>query len=403
MRSVLFFAAGRHQVPYIRRIQEEFGIRVVAVDANPDAPGLAIADRGYVASTHDELVTIARSEKVDGVVTVASDRAVPIVAAIAEDLGLPSIGRATARLMTDKVAMREQFALANVPQPAFGSASSIEGLRKIADQIGYPAVLKPADSSGQRGIALVASSDELTANAETAFASSASGQVIIEAFHDLPEVNVLAVVRHGEISFVSLSDRVRPTGVGFGVATMHQFPSQQSEERLQAVRECAAAAIRATGLKNGIAYPQILAGGEGNTYVVEIAARIPGGRMGDVPLYGAGVDLVDVLLRTAMGDDVPDEVATPQFEHPLVISFFTSTPGHLPVGRVVEVGGIDQVLASPNVIDASCWLEPGMEIRPVQVDGDRKGFVIATGLSMAAAIENADVAMQRLHVTIETT
>ncbi len=400
MPTVLFIGAGRHQVPYIRRVRDEFGYRVVAVDARADAPGLAIADAGYAASEHDELVRIAREERVDGVMTVASDRAVPQVAAIAEDAGLPSIGRRTAHLMTDKIAMRERFAEAGVPQPRFGSADTAAELLALADEIGYPAVIKPADSSGQRGIAQVHGPEDVRAWADAAFAASSTGRVIIERFHDLPEVNVLAVVRHGEVSLVSLSDRVRPEGVGFGVATMHRFPTQVDPAAAEAVRTCAIAAIEATGLRDGVAYPQILAGGPGDTHLVEIASRIPGGRMGDVPLYGAGVDLLDVVLRTAVGADVPDAIATPQFERPLVIRFLTSTPGHLPVGTVTSWEGLEDVKAAPGVIDAMCWLEPGMVLRPVQVDGDRKGFAIATGDTVEEATARADAALDRLVVRV---
>jgi len=97
MPAVLFIGAGRHQVPYIRRVREEFGYRVVAVDARADAPGLAIADAGHAASAHEDLVRIAREEAVDGVMTVASDRAVPQVAAVAEDASPRCRRRAGAR------------------------------------------------------------------------------------------------------------------------------------------------------------------------------------------------------------------------------------------------------------------------------------------------------------------
>jgi hypothetical protein len=46
-----------------------------------------------------------------------------------------------------------------------------------------------------------------------------------------------------------------------------------------------------------------------------------------------------------------------------------------------------------------CWLEPGMEIRPVQVDGDRKGFAIAVGDTVDEAVRHADDALGRIRVT----
>ena len=76
----------------------ELGLRVVAVDRNADAPGLAAADEGEVVDFTDvEAVTeAARRHRVDGVLTVSADRAVPVVAAVAEALGLPGIGAETA-------------------------------------------------------------------------------------------------------------------------------------------------------------------------------------------------------------------------------------------------------------------------------------------------------------------
>ena len=84
------------------------GLRVVAVDRNPDAPGLVAADIAEVVDFMeiDAVVAVARRVGVDGVLTVSADRAVPVVAALAEELGLPGIGRRTAHLLTHKLAMR---------------------------------------------------------------------------------------------------------------------------------------------------------------------------------------------------------------------------------------------------------------------------------------------------------
>ena len=93
--TVLMVGAGRHQRRAIERARE-LGLRVVAVDRNPDAPGLAAADEGEVIDFTDVVaVTDAgRRHQVNGVLTVSADRAVPVVAEVAQALGLPmgSIG-----------------------------------------------------------------------------------------------------------------------------------------------------------------------------------------------------------------------------------------------------------------------------------------------------------------------
>jgi biotin carboxylase len=400
MPTVLFIGAGRHQVPSIRRIRDDFDCRVVAIDARADAPGLAAASAAYVADDHDEIVAIARQEDVDGVMTVGSDRAVSVVAAVAEDTGLPSIGRTTARAMTDKTTMRAAFAAAGVPQPAFGTARSAAEADTLAATIGYPLIVKPADAGGQRGIGLVHDRTMLAAAVDAAIAGSRIDTAIVERFHDLPEVNVLAIARAGRVDVISVSDRLRPPGAGFAVATTQRFPAQLAPDTLAAVEKAAIAAVEATGLRDGVAFPQILAGGPDDTYLVEIAARIPGGRMTDIALHGTGVDLLAIVLRTALGEPVPDALALPRRTQPTVVRFMTGPPGHLPVGAVRSVDGIDTARAMPGIVAADSWLVDGEEIRPVRIDGDRKGFVTAVGTTVVEAEQRAAAALAAITVTV---
>ena len=70
-------------------------------------------------------------------------------------LGLPGIGTKTAHLMTHKVAMRRRLAEGGVPQPQFAAIRAWREAAAAADTVGFPAVLKPADSGGQRGLFLL--------------------------------------------------------------------------------------------------------------------------------------------------------------------------------------------------------------------------------------------------------
>ncbi len=82
----------------------------------------------------------------------------------------------------------------------------------------------------------------------------------------------------------------------------------------------------------------------------------------------------------------------------MAIRFFTAAPGILPTGRVAEIDGLEQVRAAPGVLDADRYLQPGETIRPVQVDADRRGYVVATGVDAEAAVSAATSAMRNLVV-----
>jgi biotin carboxylase len=226
VRTVLFVGAGRHQRRAIQRAKE-LGLRVAAVDRNPDALGLREADISKVVDYADPsavLKAVARL-RIDGVLTVSADSAVPTVAAVAAELGLPGIGVETAHRMTHKVAMRRRLAEAGVPQPRFAALRTLSERRRALDEVGLPAVLKPADSGGQRGVFRVDSAEDVEAHLHEAIAVSPTGEAILEEFVEGTEMNGIVIARGGEPFPLTLSDRLRPPGIRAAHSTTTTRPS----------------------------------------------------------------------------------------------------------------------------------------------------------------------------------
>jgi biotin carboxylase len=402
VKTVLFVGAGRHQRRAIAQARAG-GLRVVAVDRNPDAPGLAEADIAEVVdfSDVDAVIEVARRHAVDGVLTISADRAVPVVAAVAEALGLPGIGTETAYVMTQKIAMRRVLADAGVPQPEFAAVRNVHEGYSALERVGLPAVLKPADSGGQRGVFRLETGDDLERHLHVALAESPTDEAIIEAYVEGLELNGLVIVRGGEAFPLTLSDRLRPPGIGFGVGWIHVYPATIYADQLEEAERVAVHAVHALGLRDGIAFPQLLATDDGRVLVIEVAARIPGGQMADLARHAVGVDLVEIALLQALGEDVPDEVARPRFTQPLAIRFLTASPGPLPTGTVTEIGSLEKVSAFPGVVQADVYLSVGETIRPVRLDGDRRGYVIAIADTNVEALERAEAAAQLVDVVVE--
>jgi biotin carboxylase len=399
---VLFIGAGRHQRRAIVQAKA-MGLRVAAVDRNPDAPGLAEADVTRVVdfADVDAVLKATARLKLDGVLTVSADRAVPVVAAVAEKRGLPGIGTAAAHLMTNKIAMRRRLADVGVPQPRFAAVRNLSETRRATEEVGFPAVLKPSDSGGQRGVFRVESPDDVDAHLHEALAASPTEEAILEEFVDGTEMNGIVLARRGETIPLTLSDRLRPPGIGFGVGWIHVYPATAYGMQLEESERVAQRTVRALGLETGIAFPQLIAAPDGRVIVVECAARIPGGQMADLVRWAVGVDLVEVQIRMALGDDLPDELVQPKFSQPLAIRFLTAQPGPLPTGRVVRIGPLDKVLAFPGVVQADTYLVEGETIRPVRLDGDRRGYVIAVADTNLEALDRAEAAARLLDVEVE--
>ncbi len=247
--------------------------------------------------------------------------------------------------------MRRVLADSGVPQPEYVAVRNVREGYTALDRVGLPAVLKPADSGGQRGVFLLDSADDLEAHLHVALAESPTDEAIIETYVEGLELNGLVVVRDGNAFTLTLSDRLRPPGIGFGVGWIHLYPATIYADQLEEAERVAVHAVQALGLENGIAFPQLLATDDGRVLVIEVAARIPGGQMADLARHAVGVDLVEVALRQALGEDVPDELVLPRFTQPLAIRFLTASPGPLPTGRCRSFGGLERVLAASR---ASC-------------------------------------------------
>jgi biotin carboxylase len=402
VKTVLFLGAGRHQRAAILQAKE-MGLRVAAIDGNPNALALGDADIGEVVNFVDIPQAVAFAEKLrpDGVLTITSDRAVVAVAAVAEALGLAGIGVDVARGLTNKIEMRRRLEAGGLPQPRYGSARTLEEAREAVAHVGFPNVIKPADSGGQRGVFRLESVDDLEAKFEETLALSHRGEVIVEEFVDGTEMNAMAIVRDGAVTQLTLSDRHRPPGEGFAVGWIHAYPAALDAEGTAEAEALVERTVHALGLRTGIAFPQLIAGTDGSIKVIEAAARIPGGQMADLVKHAVGVDLVEVALRFALGEPVTDEIAAAKHRTPTAIRFFTAQPGPLPAGKVKAPARLDSVLTAPGVVQAASYIVAGETIRPVKVDCDRRGYVIAVGSSGPEALERAEQAARLVEVEVE--
>jgi biotin carboxylase len=402
VKTVLFLGAGRHQRAAILQAKE-MGLRVAAIDGNPNALALGDADVAEVVNFVDIPQAVAFAEKLrpDGVLTITSDRAVVAVASVAEALGLPGIGVDVAMGLTNKIEMRRRLEAGGLSQPRFGSARTIEEAREAVAHVGFPNVIKPSDSGGQRGVFRLESVDDLEAKFEETLALSHRGEVIVEEFVDGTEMNAMAIVRDGAVTQLTLSDRHRPPGEGFAVGWIHAYPAALDAAGTAEAEALVERTVHALGLRSGIAFPQLIAGTDGSIKVIEVAARIPGGQMADLVKHAVGVDLVEVALRFALGEPVTDEIAAAKHRTPTAIRFFTAEPGPLPAGKVKAPASLDRVLTAPGVVQAASYIVAGETIRPVKVDGDRRGYVIAVGDSGPEALERAEQAARLVDVDVE--
>jgi biotin carboxylase len=268
-KRLLVLGAGPAQLG-LHRAARERGLYVIACDRDPTAVGFEFADRRAVVSVEDEaaISQLARAEQVDGLIAPGIDWPVSIAARIAKHAGLPHpVAPETAALTVLKHRQRKRLDEHDVPQPRWRVANVVE------EGLPLPAVVKPVDRQGQKGLAVVEDEAELADAIAAAVEASRNGLALIEELVPGPEVTVNAFSIDGTFHALTVTDRLTASGEAFGVALAHVWPSAHAvDEAVEAAR----LAADALGVTDGPTYTQIVLGPEGPR-VMELAARLGGG------------------------------------------------------------------------------------------------------------------------------
>ncbi len=365
-------------------------VTVIAVDRDPLAVGFALADERAVISSEDEqgIDRLARARAVDGLISPGADWPVGIAARVAERLGLPHpIDGATAVLSTTKTRQRERFASAGVLQPRTFSVSD--------PAIPFPCVVKAPDRQGQRGLTLVDTSSAFAAAVGAAVAESRGGGVLVEELIDGPELTVNAVSRDGAFIPLTVTDRLLAEPPAFGVALAHVWPSCHPTD---SVIEAARAAVAALGIDNGPSYTQIRLGPDGRPYVVEVAARLGGGHDAELCRAAVGVDLNDLAVSFALGQDPCHKAsqAGGRDSGGACVLFLVA-----PEGVLLETEGVEAAEAREGVEWVRTYRSPGWRFGPLRRGADRAGAILATGDDREDALARARRAARAVRFLVD--
>jgi biotin carboxylase len=391
-RTLLFVAGGIEAVPAIARAKQ-MGLRVAVSDGAPDAPGMALADERLVVSTYDVTGTVAaaRGLSLDGVICVASD--VPrTVAGVAEAFGLAGVTPESARLATDKLAMKERFARDAVPVPWFTAVGSAAELAALDG----PLIVKPVDSRGARGVIRMTPEVDPEWAFAAARAESPTGRVMAERFLDGPQVSTEALVIAGVAHTIGLADRNYEHLERFAPYVIEdggELPTRHNPAPIADVVQRAATSL---GVTDGVVKGDIVIH-DGRPYVIELAARLSGGYLctHEIPL-STGVDFVGAAMRIALGEPPAAEELVPRFARGVAQRWLFPSPG-----RVAAIMGADEVAARPEVELCELRVAVGDTVAPVTSHPARAGLVITTGATREDAVAAARSAVGAITIATQ--
>ncbi len=236
------------------------GYETVMVNCNPEtvSTDYDTSDRLYFEPlTLEDVLEVVAAERragpVVGVIVQLGGQTPLGLAKALEDAGVPIVGTSPSaiHLAEDRGAFGQVLAAAGLPSPKHGIATTFEQATTVADDIGYPVLVRPSYVLGGRGMQIVHDTEEL-AEWFRAVAGSVTPEhpVLVDRFlDDAVEIDVDAIFDGEELYLGGIMEHIEEAGIHSGDSACVLPPITLGRDELVRVRTSTEAIARGVGVR----------------------------------------------------------------------------------------------------------------------------------------------------------
>ena len=316
----------------------EDGFETIMVNCNPEtvSTDYDTSDRLYFEPlTLEDVLEIVHVEKPFGVIVQFGGQTPLKLARELEANGVPIIG--TSPDSIDVAEDRERFQKLlhklKLKQPANRTARSAQKALAVAEEIGYPLVVRPSYVLGGRAMEIVYQQSDLERYMREAVKVSNDSPVLLDRFlNDATEVDVDAVSDGKDVVIGGVMEHIEQAGVHSGDSACSLPPfalSKEMQEELKRQTVAMARALNVVGLIN-VQFAIQKNEQDGVVYVLEVNPRASR----TVPFVGkaTGVPLAKIAARCMAGKSLAEqgvkgEVVPPYYSVKEAVFPFIKFPG----------------------------------------------------------------------------
>ncbi|MCF3962184.1 carbamoyl-phosphate synthase large subunit [Streptomyces fuscigenes] len=288
------------------------GYETVMVNCNPEtvSTDYDTSDRLYFEPlTLEDVLEIVHAETeagpVAGVVVQLGGQTPLGLAQALKDNGVPVVGTSpeAIHLAEDRGAFGRVLAEAGLPAPKHGTATSFPGAKAIADEIGYPVLVRPSYVLGGRGMEIVYDETRLASYIEESTEISPTRPVLVDRFlDDAIEIDVDALYDGTELYLGGVMEHIEEAGIHSGDSACALPPITLGGYDIKRLRASTEAIARGVGVRGLINIQFALAGDI--LYVLEANPRAS--RTVPFTSKATAVPLAKAAARISLGATVAE-------------------------------------------------------------------------------------------------
>ena len=257
------------------------GYETVMVNCNPEtvSTDYDTSDRLYFEPlTCEDVLEVVHAERqagpIAGVIVQLGGQTPLRLAQALKDAGVPIVGTSpeAIHLAEERGAFGQVLAEANLPAPKHGLARSFDEAKIIADEIGYPVLVRPSYVLGGRGMEIVYDEKTLSSYIERATEVSPAHPVLVDRFlDDAVEIDVDALYDGTDLYLGGVMEHIEEAGIHSGDSACALPPITLGAEVVDRIRDSTAAIAAGVGVRGLINIQFALAGD--TLYVLEANPR----------------------------------------------------------------------------------------------------------------------------------
>ena len=288
------------------------GYETIIVNNNPEtvSTDFDIADKLYFEPlTEEDVENIVRFEKPDGaVVQFGGQTAIKLTEALMK-MGVTILGTKAEDVdaAEDRELFDEILEQTQIPRASGGTVFTAEEAKKVANEIGYPVLVRPSYVLGGQGMQIAFNDDEIDEFMEIINRIAQDHPILVDKYLQGKEIEVDAVCDGTDILIPGIMEHIERTGVHSG-DSISVYPAHTIGPEIKAkitdYTQRLAKALHVVGLIN-IQFIVM----DGEVYVIEVNPR----SSRTVPYISkvTGIPIVDLATKVIIGNTLKGMGYTP--------------------------------------------------------------------------------------------
>ncbi len=237
----------------------ECGYETIMINCNPEtvSTDFDTADKLYFEPVFwEHIYDIIRHEKPEGVIVQLGGQTALKLAEKLDKYGIKIIGTSfkSLDLAEDRGSFSTLLKENNIPYPRFGVAETADEALQLADELGFPLLVRPSYVLGGQGMKIVINKEELEAHVVDLLRKIPNNKLLLDHYLDgAIEAEADAICDGEEIYIIGIMEHIEPCGIHSGDSNATLPPFNLGEFVMQQIKDHTkkiALALNTVGLIN---------------------------------------------------------------------------------------------------------------------------------------------------------